>query len=180
MKKVSTKKKEGDQIANEHARSQKRTKARRRAAAVAEAKASTARDRAARLAADAAVNTFAVNPVRPTADELSEYREDPMSSQAMFAQLSGFDVNGQAFGEKATFEPIDDAVRSERMDAYHKRVRHDMPIVGCAACGVLSVGDDDDDARVVALESLVLLRLSDEVSACRMISFALTCVRRRV
>ena len=167
VKKLSTKKKkEGDRIVNEHARSQKRTKARRRAAAVAEAKASTARDRVARLAADAAVNTLGVNPVRPTADELSEYREDPMSSQAMFAQLSGFDVNGQAFGEKATFEPIDNATLSACMEAYRKRVRHDMPIVGCASCGVLTVGEDDD-ARVVPLESLVLLRLSDEVSACR-------------
>ena len=156
-----------DYITREHARTKKRTAARKRAAAVANAKAATARARAARLAADAAVNMFGVNPVRPTADELNEYRENAVSAQAMFAQLSGFDVNGQAFGEPATFEPIDDAVRSACMEAYREHVRHDMPIVGCAACGILTVGDDDG-ARVVPLDSLVMLRLNDDVCVlCR-------------
>jgi hypothetical protein len=93
---------------------------------------------------------------------LDNFEHSALAAQHMFAQLSGFDVNGQAFGDAPTFEDINAAVISAAMERYQSAMNPAMSISACASCGMLALGvplgevDLSDDL-------LAPFRLSDEV-----------------
>ena len=146
----------GDRIANEGARSRRRT-AKRRAQRDAQAR----RDQhsavvdAARVAAAAPAG----EPVRPTREELDDYHYDPRSALQSLADASGFDVSHDAFGEPPTLTEITDEVLSQRMVEYDAAMGPGVSLWACACCGELRVGEV---CSLVALDALVPLRLNDE------------------
>jgi hypothetical protein len=131
----------------------------RRRAAVRKAKAAADRVRMARAAARATVAQHGANPVRPSAHEIEDFEHNPTSAQLMFAQMSGFDINHQAFDDRPELEPITRHAVSERMNAYHEAMGPMTAVTSCASCGMVVIGSP---CHIVELETLHALRLSDE------------------
>ena len=99
---------------------------------------------------------------RPTADVLDNFEHDAHAAQQMFAQLSGFDVNGQAFGDAATFADINPTTISAAMARYQSAMNPSMSISACASCGMLALDVPLDEVDLND-DMLAMLRLSDEV-----------------
>jgi len=102
---------------------------------------------------------------RPTADVLDNFEHDALAAQKMFAQLCGFDVNGQAFGDAPTFEDINPTTISAAMKKYQSAMNPSMSISACASCGMLALDVPLDEVDLNA-DKVAMLRLSDEVSMC--------------
>jgi hypothetical protein len=99
---------------------------------------------------------------RPTSYVLANYEHDARAAQQMFAQLSGFDVNGQAFGDAPTFAAINPTTISAAMDGYQRAMNPSMSISACASCGMLALNVPLDEVDLTG-DMLAMLRLSDEV-----------------
>jgi hypothetical protein len=104
---------------------------------------------------------------RPTVQQLQQFERDPTAALLRLAEGSGFDIVGQAIGDRnERRQQLLDRIRdlpvesvAQRLAGWNQHMDPNLPLNACACCGESVIGQPL--VRLVPVNELNVLQLSD-------------------